>query len=106
MKTKKTKKPFTLKATVDDNLKKAVDAACERAGTSEAEFVTAAAEEKLARLESMRVWLSAYTVTAKNLPEAVVVNASSPELAIEKLEHFLGRELYRPEAVEIEQVKK
>jgi hypothetical protein len=96
----KTKKTSTLKATVDDSLKQAVVNACERAGTSEAEFVTAAVEEKLERQGRMRVTMSAYTVTAKNLPEAVTVIASSPELAIEKLEYSLGRELYRPEAVE------
>jgi hypothetical protein len=96
----KTRKNCTLKATVDGCLKQAVVNACERTGTSEAAFVTAAVEEKLARLESMRVCLGAYTVTAKNLPEPVVVNASSGPLAIEKLESSLGRELYRPEAVE------
>jgi hypothetical protein len=106
MKTKKTRKTSTLKATVDDSLKNAVRNACERTGTSEAEFVTAAVEEKLERQERMRVTMSAYTVTAWNLLEAVVVNASSGPLAIEKLERSLGRALYCPEAVEIEQVKK
>jgi hypothetical protein len=96
----KTRKNYTLKATVDDSLKNAVDAACERTGTSEAAFVTAAVEEKLERQERMRITMSAYTVTAKNLTEAVVVNASSGPLAIEKLEYSLGKTLYRPEAVE------
>jgi hypothetical protein len=102
----KTRKNCTLKATVDDSLKQAVVSACERTGTSEAAFITAAVEEKLERQERMRITMSAYTVTAKNLLEPVVVNASSGPLAIEKLEYSLGKTLYRPEAVEIEQVTK